>query len=158
MAAEPRADDDRRAVAKLLRTLQWVFTGAAVLWWLWAALVLWAAFTRSGNKLGAFLAIYLLLTVGASGVAFVMMMWDKWRAIRVKPRVSESTLLFCSLAGGWPGTQLARMLFRHKTQKVSFRAVYWLIISLHLLLLGYVWWSDWFRLMAQALIYKAPAA
>lgn len=50
------------------------------------------------------------------------------------------------------------MLFRHKTQKVSFRAVYWLIIAIHLLLLGYVWWSDWFRLMAQALIYKAPSA
>lgn len=158
MSAEPRVADERRALGKMLHTLRWIFTGAAVLWWVWSAAVLWAAFTRSGNKLGAFLAIYLLLTVVASCVAFVMMMWDKWRAIRVKQRVAESTLLLCSLAGGWPGTQLARMLFRHKTQKVSFRAIYWLIVSLHLLLLAYAWWSDWFRLMAQAILYKAPAA
>lgn len=158
MTAAPQAADERRAIGKLLQTLRWVFTGAAVLWWLWAALVLWAAFTRPGNKLGAFLALYLLLTVLASGFSFVMMMWDKWRAMRSKPRVSESTLLLCSLAGGWPGTQLARMVFRHKTLKVSFRAIFWAIVALHLLLLAYAWWSDWFRLMAAALIYKAPAA
>lgn len=148
--------ESRRTVSKLLRGLRWIFTAAAACWWLWALLVLWAAFTRKGNTLGAFLALYLLLTVTLSVVAFLFMTWDKWRAYRAKQRISESTLLLLCVGGGWPGTQLARMVWRHKTQKMSFRAIYWLIIVGHLLLLGYAWWADWFRLMAIALLYKEP--
>ena len=43
-----------------------------------------------------------------------------------------------ALLGGWPGAFLAQRYFRHKTQKVSFQIVSWLIVALHVGLT--VWW------------------
>ena len=34
--------------------------------------------------------------------------------------------------GGWPGAFLAQRQFRHKTQKVSFRIVFWITVILHI--------------------------
>jgi uncharacterized membrane protein YsdA (DUF1294 family) len=46
-----------------------------------------------------------------------------------------------ALLGGWPGAVLGQQLFRHKTKKVVFRLVLWLILALHLTLvcLGLYW-------------------
>ena len=41
------------------------------------------------------------------------------------------------LAGGWPGALLAQQGFRHKTRKVSYQALFWLIVALH-----QVFWID----------------
>ncbi len=60
--------------------------------------------------------------------------WDKRAAIKGNPRVAESTLLACSLLGGWPGGLLASQLVRHKTQKVSFRIKFALCVALNVIL------------------------
>jgi len=41
------------------------------------------------------------------------------------------------LLGGWPGALLAQQRFRHKTRKLSYQAVFWLIVLLH-----QVFWID----------------
>lgn len=56
---------------------------------------------------------------------------DKRRAEAGKWRIPESTLHAAELAGGWPGAFLAQRTFRHKTSKVSYQAVFWLIVLLY---------------------------
>lgn len=46
-------------------------------------------------------------------------------------RVSEATLHFCELIGGWPGAYLAQRMYRHKTAKVSYQITFWGIVALH---------------------------
>ena len=56
---------------------------------------------------------------------------DKRRAEAGEWRIPESTLHMAELAGGWPGAFLAQRLFRHKTTKVTYQVVFWIIILLH---------------------------
>ena len=119
----------------------------AVLAWLaFATGMLYIAITRSGVKLPAFLAIYLLLTVVLSAIAFVMTWSDKRLAISEQDRIPERTLHVIAGLGGWPGLYLGRRMFRHKTLKLSFRAVAWSIIGLHAAIIAYGFWSGWFWL------------
>ena len=72
--------------------------------------------------------------VGAMVVSLVAMgfyAWDKRKARRQEWRIPEATLQLWALAGGWPGALLAQRLFRHKTSKFSFQAVFWAIVALH---------------------------
>ena len=55
-------------------------------------------------------------------------------------RVSENQLHLLALLGGWPAAWWAQQSLRHKTSKVSFRAVYWLSVVLHCAaLIGWLW-------------------
>lgn len=36
-----------------------------------------------------------------------------------------------ALLGGWPGALLGQRQFRHKTKKLSFLIVFWLVVVLH---------------------------
>ncbi len=125
------------------------FTFFAIVWLLVASYLLYRAFTTDGIKLSATFAIYLLATVVCSSLAFVLYGLDKRSAIRDKPRISERTLHLLSVFGGWPGAHLARITFRHKTLKVSFRIVFWVIVMIHLTLITYCmlfgWWVDSFK-------------
>jgi uncharacterized membrane protein YsdA (DUF1294 family) len=56
---------------------------------------------------------------------------DKLRAEAGEWRVPESTLHFAALVGGWPGAFLAQRRFRHKTSKVSFQIVFWIVVLSH---------------------------
>lgn len=47
-------------------------------------------------------------------------------------RVSENTLHFLSLIGGWPGAIIAQQSLRHKTKKLSFRITFWITVLLSL--------------------------
>ncbi len=67
------------------------------------------------------LAIYLF----ASLLTFIMYFFDKSAARKGAWRTKESTLHLLSLAGGWPGALVAQQTLRHKTQKLSFRYVFW---------------------------------
>lgn len=53
---------------------------------------------------------------------------DKRAAIRHTWRVPENTLHTLEFLGGWLGALMAQKLFRHKTVKKSFRAIFWLMI------------------------------
>lgn len=61
---------------------------------------------------------------------------DKRQAVRGGWRIPESRLHLLELFGGWPGALLARHWLRHKTQKGSYRRVFWFIVLLHLTLWG----------------------
>ena len=61
---------------------------------------------------------------------------DKRQAIRGGWRIPESRLHLLELLGGWPGALVARHWLHHKTQKGSYRLVFWFIVLLHLTLWG----------------------
>lgn len=66
-----------------------------------------------------------------SAVSFLQYWADKNSAQSGRWRTPENTLHITELLGGWPGALLAQQVFRHKTRKVSFQAVFWLIVLLH---------------------------
>lgn len=72
--------------------------------------------------------LYLLL----SGVAFIIYALDKVAAGRGWRRVPETALHLLALAGGWPGALAARAVFRHKTRKQPFRALFWGTVAVNL--------------------------
>lgn len=63
---------------------------------------------------------------------------DKSRAKRKDWRTSEQTLHLCELAGGWIGGFIAQRILRHKSQKGSYQARFWAIVTLH-----YAAWLFW---------------
>jgi uncharacterized membrane protein YsdA (DUF1294 family) len=84
-----------------------------------------------------------------SVVTFAVYAWDKHRAQNGEWRVAENTLHFLDLLGGWPGALVAQRLFRHKTRKLSFQIVFWLIVTIH--------FAIWGWLIAQQIINEQPA-
>ncbi|KRE43686.1 hypothetical protein ASG74_02260 [Knoellia sp. Soil729] len=81
---------------------------------------------------GTVLAAYGLV----SGIAFMVYGADKAAAIQGRWRASESTLHLLGLLGGWPGALVARPVFRHKTIKQPFRAIFWATVLVNCLGLG----------------------
>jgi len=77
---------------------------------------------------------YLVLSV------FTLLVYgkDKWAAKRQWRRTPEKTLHLLALIGGWPGAVLGQKLFRHKTQKHSFRRRFYCTVAGNLLLLALV--------------------
>ena len=62
---------------------------------------------------------------------------DKHNAQNGQWRIPEKQLHAVDLLGGWPGALLAQQLLRHKTQKTSYQAVFWLIVVVH-----QIYWLD----------------
>ena len=81
---------------------------------------------------------YLVLTAVMSIVCLTLYGIDKWRAARGLRRIPERTLQLAALCGGWPGAWTGQEFFRHKTQKLRFRAVLAFISLFHVALIG--WW------------------
>ncbi|MEK1838752.1 DUF1294 domain-containing protein [Pseudomonas sp. NPDC089918] len=79
------------------------------------------------------LAAYGIVSV----LAFFLYWSDKHKARADRWRTPENVLHAVELAGGWPGALLAQQAFRHKTRKVSFQLVFWLIVLMH-----QVFWID----------------
>lgn len=69
---------------------------------------------------------------GMSVVALGFYLYDKGAAARGEQRTPENTLHLIALLGGWPGALIGQGLFRHKTSKASFQAVFWLTVALNL--------------------------
>jgi uncharacterized membrane protein YsdA (DUF1294 family)/cold shock CspA family protein len=71
-----------------------------------------------------------LLTVLAYGL-------DKSAARNNRWRTQENTLHLFSLFGGWPGALIAQKIFRHKTRKQPFQAIFWLTVIVNVA--GFFW-------------------
>jgi len=63
---------------------------------------------------------------------------DKRQATTGGRRVPERTLHLLAFLGGWPGALLGQRHFRHKTEKVRFLIVFWVVVVLHLSIAGAV--------------------
>ncbi|QIA03349.1 DUF1294 domain-containing protein [Pseudomonas fluorescens] len=72
-----------------------------------------------------------------SVLAFLLYWADKRKARADAWRTPENILHAVELAGGWPGALIAQQVFRHKTRKVSFQVLFWMIVALH-----QVFWID----------------
>ncbi len=68
---------------------------------------------------------------------------DKDRAGRSEWRLTESLLHLLELLGGWPGALFAQQLFRHKTRKVGFQVIFWIVVLAHLGLWGWLAYERW---------------
>jgi uncharacterized membrane protein YsdA (DUF1294 family) len=79
-------------------------------------------------------AIYAVVSV----ITYVTYAADKSRAGTDARRVPERTLHFLALVGGWPGALVAQRRFRHKTLKLRFQVIFWLIVLTHFA--AAVWW------------------
>lgn len=80
----------------------------------------------------ALLLTYLLMSL----VCFVAYWRDKRFAVAGAQRIPESRLHLYELMGGWPGGLLAQRLIRHKNRKLAYQVKFWLIVAVHLGLLG----------------------
>jgi len=86
----------------------------------------------------------------ASLLAFGLYLQDKRSAMRSGWRTPEARLHMIELMGGWPGALIAQQTLRHKTRKLSFQLVFWLIISAHQVVwFDYLYVKRLFRLLAQ---------
>ncbi|VVM69891.1 hypothetical protein PS662_01742 [Pseudomonas fluorescens] len=79
------------------------------------------------------LAAYGIVSV----LAFFLYWSDKRKAQTDRWRTPENVLHAVELAGGWPGALIAQQVFRHKTRKISFQLLFWMIVLLH-----QVFWID----------------
>lgn len=73
------------------------------------------------------LAIYIV----ASIISYLMYRSDKRSAIASRQRIPEKWLHLSEVVGGWPGALVAQQVLRHKTRKLSYQLMFWLIILLH---------------------------
>ncbi len=88
------------------------------------------------NALPVFLLYGALINISAAAVTA----WDKFCAIHRRRRVSERTLLLLAALGGSIFMLLTMLLIRHKTRKPKFMIGIPLIILLHTLLLGSIFY------------------
>ncbi|MFW3613159.1 DUF1294 domain-containing protein, partial [Billgrantia antri] len=90
------------------------------------------------GKIRQFTAAYALLSV----ITFAMYGIDKAAAGKGRRRISEATLLFVGLIGGWPGALVAQRLFRHKTRKQPFQAIFWCGVVVNFVVVGWLFYSS----------------
>lgn len=69
--------------------------------------------------------------VAVNAGSYALFWWDKQQANSRGWRVSEKTLQFSALIGGWIGGMLAMEHFRHKTVKQEFRIPYFVCAGLN---------------------------
>lgn len=74
-----------------------------------------------------------LIIYGVASIAcFAGYGLDKAAASQKQWRVSETILLLIGLVGGWPGAIFAQEIFRHKTQKKTFRRLFWMTVAINM--------------------------
>src|SRR5262249_52453079 len=91
-----------------------------------------------GDRMEIAAVAYLMVVALMSLVCFIAYGLDKRQAANGGRRVSERTLHLMAFLGGWPGALLGQRQFRHKTQKVAFPMVFWMVVVLHIGIVGAV--------------------
>ncbi|RXJ56217.1 DUF1294 domain-containing protein [Candidatus Marinarcus aquaticus] len=66
----------------------------------------------------------LMILIALNLLSFIVYGCDKYLAIHDKRRISEKNLHTLSIVGGFVGSTLAMMLFRHKIKKVKFMLIH----------------------------------
>jgi uncharacterized membrane protein YsdA (DUF1294 family)/cold shock CspA family protein len=56
---------------------------------------------------------------------------DKSAAQARKWRISEKSLHLFEILGGWPGALLSQLYYRHKSRKISYQILFWMIVAGH---------------------------
>lgn len=85
------------------------------------------------------LALIILVLYGAvSLLTLIFYALDKSSAQKSQQRVPEATLHYLALAGGWPGALFAQQWLRHKSQKRTFRRIFWLTVAMNGAALGFL--------------------
>jgi len=83
-------------------------------------------------------AVLIYLTI-INLVTFFIYGLDKAKAGRVGARrISERFLLILALIGGSLGALLGMKIFRHKTKKISFQAIFAVILAVQILLIWFI--------------------
>lgn len=77
--------------------------------------------------------IYFLII---NSISFTLYGIDKYKAKNGKYRISEFTLLLTTVLGGFLGTSLSMILFKHKLSKKYFIITTTVITVIYLILLG----------------------
>lgn len=109
---------------------------------------------RKKNQLFIGLGFYVVLTIMAlqGSISWGVVAWyvvigvitylvyakDKRAAESGSWRIPETTLHAWSIFGGWVGAMMAQNRLRHKTQKSSFRNMYYLTVIINLAFLLYL--------------------
>ena len=68
---------------------------------------------------------------GINLLTFLFYLHDKWRARNKGWRIPEAHLHLLELLGGWPAAFLSQHILRHKTSKLSYQIIFWLIVVLY---------------------------
>ena len=109
----------------------------AVVWLLIVIVLCFVEWLSTERSLDYSVLGYLGLSIVASIICFFAYGIDKYRARSHQWRIPEKTLHTLAMIGGWPGALFGQQFFRHKTQKLGFRLVLWLIVIVHLAAVGY---------------------
>ena len=75
---------------------------------------------------------YIVLMVFMSLISFILFAIDKKKAIKGKERINEKTLLLSTIINGAIGSFLARIICRHKTDKIYFTITIYLSLLFQL--------------------------
>lgn len=78
---------------------------------------------------------YLIMSL----ITFCAYALDKYKAKRGTWRTPEKTLHILEFCCGWPGALAAQLLLRHKSHKVSFRVVFWMMVALNVAIVIFIY-------------------
>lgn len=80
---------------------------------------------------GAVFYLSVACWIGFSVITYFAYAWDKQSARAKGRREPERTLHLLELIGGWPGALVAQFRLRHKSSKITYQFLFWLIVTLH---------------------------
>lgn len=86
----------------------------------------------------------LSLILFMSIVSFIVMGWDKYRAMTGGWRVSNTTHYVITFFFGSPGTIIAMLIFRHKIRSNAYKVSVLAGLLLNLFFTGFLWHIIWF--------------
>ena len=84
--------------------------------------------------------IALIYCTAINVVTFFLYGIDKWKAKRLKWRVSEAALIWMAVLGGSIGAWLGMKVWHHKTQHAKFKYGLPLILLMQIVTVGGIWY------------------
>jgi len=77
--------------------------------------------------------------ISVNVITFLFYGYDKHQAKKFGIRIPEIVLYLMALMGGSPGSLLGQLTFRHKTRKMKFVIVFWVILVMQVILIYSLW-------------------